>query len=233
MTKLLDGYELFFEFFPEVTHEKMLRFGIDNLISVPFKNAKTEWEKIKKCLYNNEELFIRGYGRDAAGTNLYFHLYTELFKNTNIKKDSTNNHNPTKCILEWTNHSKSKLTQKQIELGTKQIQNFQISHVFGQTKNPLLFTAPWNIIVLPKIMDPFTGHEAKGTLKDNFTKALQEHILNKYRELIDDYNTIANDSLRLTIRTIIEKMKSDKEFSKSNLDKFLNDALSEWANISI
>jgi hypothetical protein len=233
MSDILDGYKLFFDNFPEVTHEKMLNFGIESLISVQIDTATQEWDRIKKDLNSNKKLFIRGYGRDAAGTDLYFNLYNKLFSNENIRKDATNNYNPTKCILEWTNTTKNKITKKQVELGTKQIQNFQISHVFGNTKNPLLFTAPWNIIILPKIMDPFTGHEAKGKLKDDFSKILQKHTYTKYKELIEDYNKIANDKLRDEITCHVNEMKNNSIFKDNNLDKFLVDALSEWKQIKL
>ena len=107
MSGIIDGYELFFKHFNEISHDKMIDFGLSNLITTPKDIAKLEWENIKKKLTNNQELFIRGYGRDAKGTVLYIHLYSELFGNNSIKKDSTNNHNPTKFIQSWTKHSKS------------------------------------------------------------------------------------------------------------------------------
>lgn len=227
-----DGYQLFFNYFSEISNEKMIDFGLTSLISTPENIAKTEWESLKAKLLNNEELSIRGYGRDAKGTPLYFHLYKELFNNSSIKKDSTNNHNPTKVIQELTGFSK-KPTKKQIENGFKTIQNFQISHVFGNTKNPLLFTAPWNIIILPKIMDPFTGHEAKGDLKDLFTKELQRFIYSKYQPLIEDYNNFTRDYCQEKISETIEVMKKSGDFSDYNLEKFEKDAISEWQPIQV
>lgn len=227
---MLDGYEQFFKYFNEIDDDKMIDFGLSNLITPPKDLSIGEWKKIKNKLMNNEELFIRGYGRDAKGTELYLHLYSEVFGNSSIKKDSTNNHNPTKVIQEWTKHSKSP-TKKQTEEGFLKIQNFQISHVFGKTKNPLLFIAPWNIVILPKIMDPFTGHEAKGDLKDKFTAALKDHIFDKYSNLIKDYNNFASDEVTSKIQKTIGEMKNKSQFSEQNLEKFEVDALNEWAAI--
>ena len=230
MSNLKDGYELFFDYFDEISHNKMIDFGLSNLITTPEEVAQKEWQIIKNKLINNDELFIRGYGRDAKGTDLYFHLYSEVFGNHSIKKDSTNNHNPTKMIQSWTKHSKSP-TKTQLKEGFNKIQNFQISHVFGNTKNPLLFIAPWNIVILPKIMDPFTGHEAKGELKDKFTQSLRHHIFDKYSALIKDYNSFVTDQLRANIQETINKMKNNSDFSEQNLDKFESDALNEWSKI--
>jgi hypothetical protein len=211
----------------------MISFGLESLVYCPPDIAQYEWERIKKDLHGGNRLFIRGYGRDAAGTSLFFHLYKELFGNESITKDATNNANPTKCILEWTKLSKKTLTKKQIENKYNQIQNFQISHVFGKTKNPLLFTAPWNIIILPKIMDPFTGHEAKGKLNEEFSLELKSFIYKRFKTQIEDYNKLANNKLRDQINSIVEKMKKDGSFKNANLDKFLEDALSEWQEIKI
>ena len=42
-------------------------------------------------------------------------------------------------------------------------------------------------------MDPLTGHEAHGDLKDSFRSALQKMSYDKYKDLIDDFNKIMDD----------------------------------------
>ena len=59
----------------------------------------------------------------------------------------------------------------------KEIINYQVSHIFGKTKNIYAFTAPWNFIYLPKIMDPLTGHEAQGYLKERFQFELEKRVV--------------------------------------------------------
>lgn len=46
--------------------------------------------------------------------------------------------------------------------------------MFGRTKNIYAFTAPWNIVYMPKILDPFTGHEAKGEMVDEYRMLFQK-----------------------------------------------------------
>ena len=36
-----------------------------------------------------------------------------------------------------------------------------------RTKNVYTFTALWNMVYLPKIIDPFIGHEAKSEIVDD------------------------------------------------------------------
>jgi hypothetical protein len=56
-----------------------------------------------------------------------------------------------------------------------------------------LFEAPWNIVLVPKILDPLTGHEAKGDLAKDFRYAFQCRIYDKFEEFIDDYNRIIEE----------------------------------------
>lgn len=228
--KIIDGYKLFFSYFNNISDDEMVKFGLENLISVPVDVAKTEWEKIKNKLFNNEELYIRGYGRDAKGTELYFNLYKDLFNNNNIKKDPTNNHWPTKLIEDWTKVSK-KPTKKQLERNFSTIQNFQVSHIFGCTKNPLLFTAPWNIIILPKIMDPFTGHEASGTLKEKFSESLRCWACQKYSDLIIDYNNIVQKLVENNLEKSINRL--ELKSGGARINNFLERATVEWQAIEI
>lgn len=87
-------------------------------------------------------------------------------------------------IKKLTGYSRQeKLTNKY-----KQIRNYQVSHIFGKTKNPFSFTAPWNIVYIPKIMDSFTGHESKGELTVVFQKRFINHFYMYYQEYIEDFN---------------------------------------------
>ena len=43
------------------------------------------------------------------------------------------------------------------------------------TKNALTFNAPWNIVYMPKLFDPFTGHESKGDITKKFTEELKTY----------------------------------------------------------
>ena len=72
----------------------------------------------------------------------------------------------------------------------KDIYNYQVSHIWGRTKNIFLFEAPWNVCYTPKIIDPFTGHETKGDLPSDFQKYFIRFAQKKYKKYIEDYNRI-------------------------------------------
>jgi len=134
-----------------ISKEQFFEFGLKETIYAPYEKAESEWNRLKQRIENNQEVFIRGFGRDANGTHLFQELYARLVGNHNVKKDPTNNAEPTKIIRELTGYSKTKYSKYEL------IRNYQISHIFGRTKNIYAFTAPWNIVYMPKMLDPFTG----------------------------------------------------------------------------
>lgn len=176
----------YIRFFSEgyISKEEFFDFGLKETIYSPFDRAEREWELLKNRIHTNEEVFIRGFGKNASGTPLFKALYLHLVGNSNVTKDHTNNAQPTKIIRQLTGYSKKKSAK------FESIRNYQISHIFGRTKNVYAFTAPWNIVYMPKMLDPFTGHEAKGDMIDEYTILFQQQGYQKFARLIDDFNEI-------------------------------------------
>jgi hypothetical protein len=99
---------------------------------------------------------------------------------------------------------------------------------------PYKSTAPWNIVYVPKIIDPFTGHEAKGEFVDEFTKLFQQQCYEKFKYLIDDFNSL------MTCKNFIEKINTSKKFMATSelmddktLAKFEKAVVSEFSPILI
>jgi hypothetical protein len=187
MGKMRDSYKRFFSE-GHITKEQFFDFGLKETIYASKTKAGEEWKRLKKNIRSNGEVFIRGFGRDAKGTHLFLEFYKKLLDNDNIKKDPTNNNEPRKLIKDLTGYSKSGGGKDKL------IRNYQISHIFGRTKNVYAFTAPWNIAYIPKLVDPLTGHEAQGTMVDEYTKLYQKQAYKLFKNLIDDFNLIITDS---------------------------------------
>ncbi|RIM28619.1 hypothetical protein [Staphylococcus chromogenes] len=76
---------------------------------------------------------------------------------------------------------------------------------------------------IPKILDPFTGHEATGDLVAEFTGQLQYFFYDKYNVIIEEYNANNEQLLQLSLEYVnsdafVTGDKSDKEiddFKKS------------------
>lgn len=199
-----DSYLRFLESF-KVSPNDLYEFGLKEIIAVPNDLAEIEWQSLKQRINSNELVAIRSFGRQGGNSQLMLDLYKVIFKNEKVMIDKTNNAAPTKLIRDLTGYSKVK------KRGFKQLRNYQISHVFGKTKNPFAFTAPWNIVYLPKIIDPFTGHEAKGQLSDEFKPKFQKYIYGRFSQLIDDFNEVVTDrDLLSRIGDFIEAIESDE-----------------------
>lgn len=201
-----------------ISEEQIIEFGIKETLFIPNDKVNNVWQQLKQNIVEGDgQVFVRGYGRDAKGTDLYMKLYKELFGHNQFYKDATNNAEPTKVLRGLTGYSRQeKLTTKY-----KQIRNYQVSHIFGKTKNPFSFTAPWNIVYVPKIMDPFTGHESKGKLTEEFQKQFLSYFYLYYQEYIEEFNLIMLD-LRPQILNYLHEHEDliSQKFKDDALDQF-------------
>ena len=219
-----DSYLNFLEKF-NISNEDFIEYGLNDIIFVPNDKVISEWEILKNKVYSNQETYIRGMGRDATGTKYMLEVHKNLFGNSNIKKDPSNNAHPTKILENLTGFSKRKLKNSNL------ISNYQVSHIFGHTKNALMFMAPWNIVYIPKLFDPFSGHESKGKLTQMFSTKLKDITYEKFKEVIDDYNSIVNNPKFIdTLNTSIENLKSNNDEIS---DKLLNSIRNEFSEIKI
>ncbi len=129
---MLDSYERFFNS-GMINKDDFFNFCIQETIYVPFELAKIEWENLKNRINTNKEVYIRGYGRNAKNSYLFKEFYSNVFAHNNIEIDPTNNKAPSEVIRNLTGYSKTRRTN------FKLISNYQVSHVFGRTKNFLYF----------------------------------------------------------------------------------------------
>tara|TARA_B110000037_G_scaffold221473_1_gene292649 strand:+ start:492 stop:1175 length:684 start_codon:yes stop_codon:yes gene_type:complete len=224
-----DSYQTFFEHF-KIDFSDIIEFGIEIDTIYPDKNEiKSDWENLVKSVENNEEVYIRGYGRDAHGTALYQELYRILLKNDKIKKDSTNNAKPTQLLQKITNYSK---TIKKDNGTKRKISNYQVTHIFGRTKNPFLFTAPWNIVWKSKMLDPFTGHESKGENTTDYKNAFLKKTKELYHEYINEYNILVLKYFtEEKIENAFNQMSLDLTVDEKTFEKFKTDARNELMKI--
>jgi hypothetical protein len=217
---MLDGYKVFMERF-NITENQMIDFGIKETIFIPKDIVYEEWQYLKERVYTGKDkIYIRGYGRDAKGTDLYINLYKEVFGHEKFFKDPTNNGEPTKILKVLTGYSR----QEKPTLKYKRIRNYQVSHIFGRTKNPFSFTAPWNIVYVPKIMDPFTGHESKGELTNVFQKQFLEKFYIYYQDYIEEFNEI----MHKLEPGLMHYLSEEKEVIT---DKFKEDVIQQFSPI--
>lgn len=216
-----DSYERFIRMF-NIDKNELFEFGIKETILPPIDSVARNWEELKNRIYNNGVVSIRGYGRDAKGTEKYLGMYKNIFNNENIMKDPTNNLKPQKLILQMTGYKRN-----------ENLLNYQVSHIFGKTKNIFLFEAPWNIALVPKIIDPFTGHETKGDWPNEYQKKYRTYVWEIYADFINEYNhLIVKSEIQEAIKIYIQELKS-KEGSTRAIIQFEKDVMNELAPIPL
>lgn len=218
-----DSYTIFFEK-GYVSKKAFFAFGLEETIYPSCEQAEEAYNSLLNSIFNNKEAYIRGFGRDASGTPLFFELYKEMVGNVHIKKDPTNNSKPTKVLEDLTGYSKKK------KKSYKLLSNYQVSHVFGRTKNVFAFTAPWNVVYTPKLLDPFTGHEAKGDYVDVYKALFQQKSYERFEKLIIKFNKIMRESFSPEeLLHVVSQMNLDEKTHQ----KLLTSVLKEFRPINI
>lgn len=229
----IDGYTEFFSFFfnenkKEEISEKLWAFARKNMYMIDEQkdeawkslNSRIDARLDKSEVYikknENTKVYVRTFGNkgNSETKSLLECFYKYVFGNKEvISFDSSNNSAPSSTLTKYTNYTKYK--KKRNHKSKKLLLNYQVSHVFGKTLNCYAFTAPWNIVYLPKILDPFTGHESKGELTERFTEKIQDFVKSNYSEQILDFNQ--------TMEELSPKIKQFKKEIKDNNIKEINE----------
>jgi len=218
--EILDSYSLFLDRFC-IEKESFYTFGIESTIFPPLEYAKSQWDQNKKKLLGNDTLAIRGYGRQGKNTEMFLGLYKYLFKNERIYEDSTNNAAPRANIQAATGHRIN-----------SSIYNYQCSHIFGRTKNPILFESVWNMCFVPRIFDPLTGHEATGAWPQEYQELFVKKVCLINEDFIRDFNMfIIEHNISERIKEYVFNITG--QYDNKTIHKFAIDAQKEWAPIEI
>jgi len=177
---MIDAYEALI---PEyISQEEFFRFGLEQTIYIPDDKVHEGWKRLKEDIKANKPLFMRGV-KDAVGNQLFFEFYTRVLKNEQVKKDPSNTQTPTKIMESLSGYKKS-----------KDLRNYQLTSIFGRSKNILCFNAPWNITYTPNILDPLLGVDARGKLADEYKSVFQEHCYKKFKPYIDEFNEMMTNT---------------------------------------
>lgn len=217
---IIDSYQEFLIHF-QIDRESFFEWGISATIFPPIDRVSLEWEDLKRRIFNNQTVYTRGYGRDAHGTQMYKDFYANLLGNTHVEKDPTNNAVPHKLIQRTTELKRN-----------SDIFNYQVSHIWGHTKNIFMFEAPWNICYTPKIMDPFTGHETQGIWPTEYQKLFLAKANELYSPFVDEYNQILKSlDVNKKLQEYISSL--DSRSHAKELAQFSKDAASELSPIML
>lgn len=213
-SEMIDSYSEFLKRF-NIKEKDFFEYGKESVIYVPKDDAKEEWNNLKYRITHNQKVYIRPYGNNGKNSNIFVDFIKLVFDNDKIKIDSSRNSKPQMCLKKYTKKQRG-----------KDIQNYQVSHIFGMTKNPYMFECPWNMAYIPKIFDPLTGHETKGGWTEKFQDYYLKDAQKEFKDLIEDYNNIIEEyEISDKIDSFIETLddysdKQKKQFKKDLLENF-------------
>ena len=197
-----DSYQRFFDK-GYISKDQFFDFAMREAIYAKKDSAKRRWEELKERIHGNQQVHIRKFGRSSDRHSMYSNLYKVVLNNENVTNDRDGNFEPTSMIRDVTGYSKTESSAH------KMIRNYQVSHIFARTKNVYAFTAPWNIVYLPIIIDPFTGHQANGEMVDEFKHMFRNSSYLKFKDLIDDYNHLISDTeFRCSIDSYLKELST-------------------------
>ena len=219
-----DAYNVLFE---STKRDGIFKKGIDDIIFVDKEFLEEQWHQQKEIFLHGGDLHIRGYSRDGNGTQRYMELYRILIPHVNIIRDSSNNAQPTKTLATLTNYTKKVIKGKNKQL----IQNYRITHLFGRTKNPLLFNAAWNLAYVPVYLDPLTGHESSGEHGIAFKKIFEPLVRDRFSKYINDYNSFVRKKVSEKLDDALKLTKKKLRITSHDFERFKKDSIFELSEI--
>ena len=216
---MLDSYREFLNGLG-IDQNVFLDWGINNTIYPPQHIVAKAWDELKCRIDSGRAVSIRGYGRNGKGNDIIIAFYSRL--GISVKIDPTNNSKPTMNLQSMTG------LKKNIDVA-----NYQVSHIFGKTKNVYMFEAPWNICYVPKIFDPLTGHEATGLLPVEYKERWLSAVRQKYSGFIEEYDhIIAERGFLNKLDTFLSLPSVISSYDCKQREKFRSDMSNEFSPIN-
>lgn len=204
---MIDAYEILLSEY--VSKDDFFKFGLEKTIYIPQNKIQKEWDTLKKNIASNKPVFIRGY-KNSTTMHIASDFYAKVFNFEQVKKDPSNTQNPSKIIEKLTGYKKS-----------KDLKNYQLSSIFGRSRNAFMFTAPWNIVYIPSVLDPLLSSEAKSDLAKEYQTLFMKHSYEKFKPYIDEYNKmVSNHQFQKSIDEYFQKLFDDGHFLKDEMVMF-------------
>lgn len=218
----LNGYQ---KMLKELNIDQNTFFEIvfNNIIGLNDKLYKEEVKKISKILLSNpkEEIFYRKRHQEQNNKKIdhYKNIRNEIFGKNKCSAQSDSSKIIDiliTCIK--VNEPKIKLDN----LKKEYLQDYDLSHIWDATQNPLLYTLPWNYYFIPKMISPITDRNVRYDEKRIFLKKIMKKVIKEYSQEIEEYNKFMKENQNKIIKYYNEKILTDKEFSKNlqRLDAF-------------
>ncbi|MBA3901364.1 MAG: hypothetical protein H0X62_14345 [Bacteroidetes bacterium] len=177
----MDGIKNFFSDF-NIDPVKFAKWGIKNTKFPDPGISKKVWLSLCKEIEREEKpVYIREYGNKIVKQEAYLEFLNKVIPNANIDYDKRNNVRPRIYF------------DQALIVNRNNFKNYTITHIWGKTKNPYAFNAPWNMAYMPGIVAPFTDHMGSGKIQVSFSKIFKAKAYEKHKESIELFNKKMNE----------------------------------------
>lgn len=211
MKETIDTYEAFFSEVTSMTPREIAKHCL-SLCEFPSK------EEVKEDRENIIKSFGRGehYVRLNTNEEKIKSMYRDCLDIT-VRKDPDGNREPNKIL---SGKPKGRPT-------------YVCAHIFGRTKNPLLFTAKFNLCCIPEFFASWTDARKGQTssYRDEFRKKFYSKVFKDYGEIISKYNDckIRKQVLR-KLEDELKKREAENQHKSKNRDqlRWLASIIKQW-----
>lgn len=209
-------YNAFFNHF-RMTEADFVEYGIEKIIFAPEDEVYDDWRQRKNCFINksshSNKFYIRS-DKDKRWTCAY-----EAIFGISVKIDVTKNSKPTSALEGATNVKKK---------GSA----YTSAHIFGRTRNFMLFSALFNICFIPDLYAPFSDTTSKKSgVHEHFRKMLLDKVRMEYGDVICEYNSfIAENHITERIESYISEISKFGNLSRAD-KRFVKDLREQWKEI--
>ena len=212
MKGTIDTYEAFFSEVTSMTPREIAKHCLSLCIFPSKEEAKKDWEDIIKSFRRGGEHYVRLNTNEGKIKSMYRDCL-----DITVQKDPDGNQEPNKIL---SGNPKGPAT-------------YVCAHIFGRTKNPLLFTAKFNLCYIPEFFASWTD-ERKGqtnSYRDEFRKEFYSKVFKDYGEIISGYNAykMRKQVLR-KLKDEFEKRRVENQHKSKNRDqlRWLASIIKQW-----
>ena len=181
----------------------------------PVEAAKEDFKTLRSTLFKSkDDVYIRLNINREEIINLYKKIFQSIKCRRDIKKDGSGNQMAIAKL-------KDCLKYESIP------HSYQCAHIFGRTKNPLLFTALFNLCFIPDMFASWTDdkkYKDDNEYRLEFRKQFYKKVLENYGRVIRSYNT---DKDRIQMYEKIKKANGEED----NLPRWRVSLEKQWGEL--
>ena len=111
------------------------------------------------------------------------------------------------CLKKENNKSTKKINY--INIKKEYLQDYDLTHLWDATQNPLLYSLPWNYYYMPKMIAPITDRNVRYDKDRVFLKRIMKTVIKKYKDEINLYNEFMKNKEAELKKYYYEKILTD------------------------